>query len=90
MKLRAVLVLAVFGAITAQADPLSAYEGFEYTAGANLGTENGGTEVESPLASCIVIPPSGSRATRRERSRRSLCSTSVRIADGPRTSPVDG
>jgi hypothetical protein len=64
MKLRAVLVLAVFGAITAQADPLSAYEGFEYTAGANLGTENGGTEVESPLASCIVIPPSGSRATR--------------------------
>lgn len=43
MKLGTVFVLAVFSVVAAQADTLSAYEGFQYTAGSSINGQNGGS-----------------------------------------------
>lgn len=43
MKSGAVLVLAVFSVVAAQADTLSAYDGFQYTTGSSINGQNGGS-----------------------------------------------
>src|SRR5579871_1272557 len=43
MKLGTTVILTILGGIAAQADTLSAYEGFQYTTGSSIAGQNGGS-----------------------------------------------